>query len=133
MIKKLMKKAMTLAMTLVVFTTVFAFSLPAFAALPNVWGTDVNGGNFSNTTGLGGADLRTTIAKTIQLIISFLGIIAVVIILIGGFKWMTAGGSEDKVAEAKKLIIAGIIGLVIILFAFAIASFVLSNLANVTA
>ena len=133
--QKLMKKVTSLVLTLVVLTSVLAFSLPAFAGTSNtdVWGNDPNGANFQNTTGLGGADLRTTIANVIRLVISFLGIIAVVIILIGGFKWMTAGGSEDKVGEAKKLIIAGIIGLVIILFAFAIASFVLSNLANVTA
>lgn len=131
--KKLMKKAMAFIMALFVLTSVFAFSLPAFA-LPDVWGNDdPAGNNFSNTTGLGNADLRTSIAKTIQLVISFLGIVAVVIILIGGFKWMTAGGSEDKVAEAKKLIIAGIIGLVIILFAFAIATFVLNSLGTVTA
>jgi hypothetical protein len=54
--------------------------------------------------------------------------VAVVIILLGGFKWMTAGGNEDKVGEAKKLITAGIIGLVIIVASFAIASFVLNSL-----
>jgi hypothetical protein len=52
--------------------------------------------------------------------------------LLGGFKWMTAGGNEDKVGEAKKLITAGIIGLVIILAAFAIATFVLSQLLSAT-
>jgi hypothetical protein len=64
--------------------------------------------------------------------LGFLGIVAVVIILIGGFKWMTAGGNEDKTAEARKLITAGIIGLVIILSAFAIAKFVLDQLLSAT-
>jgi uncharacterized membrane protein len=53
------------------------------------------------------------------------GIIAVVIILAGGFKWMTAGGNEDKVGEARKMIISGVIGLAIIMSAFAIAQFVI--------
>ena len=132
MTKKFMKKATVLAMSLFVITSVFAFTSPVFA-IADVWGNnDPNGNNFSNTTGLGGADIRTTIANLIRIIISFLGIIAVVIILIGGFKWMTAGGNEDKVGEAKKLIIAGIIGLVIILFAFAIATFVLNTLSEAT-
>jgi Zn-dependent protease with chaperone function len=138
--KKLMKKALVLAMALFILTPVFAFSLPALAADTgtggaDVWGNNATGGgadNFTGTTGLGTADLRTTIANIIKLVIGFLGIIAVVIILIGGFKWMTAGGSEDKVGEAKKLIIAGIIGLVIILLAYAIASFVLDSLNTVT-
>jgi len=68
----------------------------------------------------------------INVIMGFLGIVAVIIILIGGFKWMTASGSEDKVTEARKLIVAGIIGLVIILAAFAITKFVLNQLLGAT-
>lgn len=67
----------------------------------------------------------------VKYLMTFLGIIAVVIILLGGFKWMTAAGNEDKVAEAKKLIIAGVIGLIIILCAFAIVTFVV-NITNDT-
>ena len=58
---------------------------------------------------------------------------AVVIILIGGFEWMTAGGSEDKIATAKKRMGAGVVGLVIIFLAYAIASFVITQLMDVTA
>ena len=68
----------------------------------------------------------------IRIALGFLGIIAVIIILLGGFKWMTAGGNEDKVGEAKKLITAGVIGLVIIISAFAIATFVLDSLITAT-
>ena len=73
-------------------------------------------------------DIRVVIATIIRTAMGFLGIVAVVIILIGGFKWMTAGGSEEKVGEAKKLIIAGVIGLAIVLAAYAIASFVINTL-----
>jgi len=55
-------------------------------------------------------------------------LIAVVIILIGGFRWMTAGGNEDKVGQARKTIFAGIIGLAIILFAWGITIFVVQQL-----
>jgi len=48
----------------------------------------------------------------------------VCLILYGGFKWMTAGGNEEQVGEAKKIIISGVIGLIIILSAYAIANFV---------
>ncbi len=67
-------------------------------------------------------------ASIIQVIMTFLGIIAVVVILLGGFKWMTAAGNEDKVDEAKKLIRAGIIGLIIIIAAWAIASWVIDQM-----
>lgn len=83
-------------------------------------------------TALGNQDLRTTVARLINVALSLLGIVAVVIILIGGFKWMTAGGNEDKVAEARKLIFSGIIGLAIILSAWAIALFVINQLNQAT-
>lgn len=69
-------------------------------------------------------DLIGLVTTIVQWILSFLGILAVLVILWGGFKWMTAGGDDDKVGEAKKLIINGIIGLIIVLSAYAIATFV---------
>jgi len=84
--------------------------------------------DFSSATGLGQANLQKTIGNIINVILGFLGIVAVIIILWGGFKWMTAGGSDEKVQEARKLLIAGVIGLAIILSAYAITSFVISSL-----
>lgn len=81
---------------------------------------------------LGKRSLQATVVRLINVALSLLGIIAVVIVLIGGFKWMTAGGNDDKVAEARKLIFAGIVGMAILLSAWAIARFVLSNLASAT-
>ena len=99
-------------------------------------GTQVNAGpnlglnfvsNAGNGLGLSDAneDPRQMAVNIVKYLMTFLGIIAVVIILLGGFKWMTAAGNEDKVAEAKKLIIAGCIGLIIILAAFIIVQFVM--------
>ena len=84
------------------------------------------------TIGTGTADIRLTIANIIRTAMSLLGIIAVLIILYGGFKWMTAAGNEDNVTKAKQIITAGIIGLIIILTAYAIASFVISSLITAT-
>ena len=85
------------------------------------------------TTALGrDKSLQETIAQIINIFLSVLGIIAVIIILLGGFKWMTAQGNEEKTDEAKKLIGAGVIGLVIILAAYAIAKFVITNLKTAT-
>jgi hypothetical protein len=94
----------------------------------NLWGDNYNAANFSADTGLGERDPRAIVASVVRIILGFLGIIAVIIILLGGFKWMTAGGNEDKVSEARKLIISGVIGLVIILAAFGIAQFVINGL-----
>ena len=88
--------------------------------------------DFQLATGLGEAELVDTIAAIIRIALGFLGVIAVVIILLGGFKWMTAAGAEDKVKNAKQLIFSGIIGLVIILSAYAIASFVIDSIVAAT-
>jgi len=81
-----------------------------------------------NTPVMPQADLIGIIFKTIQYILAFLGVVAVVVIIIGGFMWMTAAGNDEKVGKAKKIILQGLIGLIIILLAFAIASFVINRL-----
>jgi hypothetical protein len=133
--QKLLKKIMALVMALIILTPVFAFSfsLPAMATSGDIldpWGGKKD--NIKTTIGLGERDPRDIAASVIKIILGFLGIVAVIIILLGGFKWMTAGGNEDKVGEAKKLIIAGVIGLIIIIAAFAIATFVLNQLMSAT-
>ena len=88
--------------------------------------------NTESALGLGNQDPRETAGKVINVLMGFLGIVAVVIILIGGFKWMTAGGDESKVEEAKKLMTAGVIGLAIVLASWGITVFVLNSLLNAT-
>jgi hypothetical protein len=94
---------------------------------------DLGVGEIQGEILLGGDDVRTTAARLINVALGFLGIIAVVIVLIGGFKYMVSGGNEDKTSEARRLIVSGIIGLAIILSAWAITSFVLSQLISATA
>lgn len=124
--------------TILSLTTVFALAMAVTVPLQaSATSTlDVNadlGLGYGAATGLGNTDVRTTIAKIIRVAMSMLGIVAVVIVLIGGFKWMTAGGNDDQVGEAKKWIFSGVIGLVIILSAYALASFVLNQLVTATA
>ncbi len=88
--------------------------------------------DLQGSIGLSGGDVRQTAGRIINVALGFLGIIAVVIVLLGGFKYMIAGGNEDKTTEAKKLIVSGIIGLAIILSAWAITSFVITNLVQAT-
>jgi hypothetical protein len=91
------------------------------------------GETIGDVAGLGEADLSTVIATIIRAILGFLGVVAVVIILWGGFLWMTSGGQDEKVRNARKLIIMGIVGLAIVLAAYAIASFVINALVSAVA
>lgn len=100
---------------------------------PSVLGaSDLLPTTFTNETGLGDADLQVTIGALIKTVIRFLGIIAVVVVLYGGFKWMTASGNDEKVAEAKRVLIAGLIGLAIVLTALAITNFVIGQILDAT-
>jgi len=113
---------------LLIMTMAFLFALTVTPALATL---DV-GLNYGTYTGLGTKDIREGVMAIIQVLLGFLGIIAIIIILWGGFVWMTAGGNEEKVSQAKKIITAGIIGLIIIFVSYAIASFVITQLMSAT-
>jgi len=104
----------------------------AFALLAPVAAGALTVDDLSGTLELGTADLESTVINIIQWALGLLGLVAVVMILIGGFQWMTAGGNEEKVASAKKIISAAVIGLIIILLAWAIVIFVVNTASTAT-
>jgi amino acid transporter len=77
---------------------------------------------------------ETTFADILSMVIraflSLLGIIFLVLIIVAGYNWMTAGGNDEKVTKAKSTIARAIIGLIIIVAAYAITYFVFSNLSS---
>ncbi|MFA5133380.1 MAG: hypothetical protein WC459_01045 [Patescibacteria group bacterium] len=120
-----MKKAL-IAIALFALVAMPAIAL-AQTAQPNLGLNE-----FGGQTQLGTKSLTATIASIINVAMGLLGMVVVVLILAGGFLWMTAGGSEEKITKAKGLIFGGVIGLAIILSAYAIAQFVVSSLLNAT-
>ncbi len=108
-----------------------AYGIPAIALAQQ----EVNYGftNFNKATNLGtNVPVVQTVANIINILLGFLGVIAIVLILIGGFKWMTSQGNEEKIGEAKKLLGAGVVGMVIIFVAYALAFFIVNQLATST-
>ena len=121
----------------IVFTLVLGMMVAPAMAAPggetDPADQEINFGlSYGADTGLGTSDVRKTVSDIINVTLSLLGIVAVVIILWGGFRWMTAGGNEESVSEARKIIFSGIIGLAIILSAYAVARFVLEQLYQAT-
>ena len=77
--------------------------------------------------------IRMNITKTIiQHILGLLGIIFLILIIWGGYDWMFSGGNEEKVGKAKLRIRMAINGLIIILAAYVITSFIFTSLAQNT-
>src|SRR3989338_4602977 len=87
---------------------------------------------YGEGAGLGTADIRVTIVRIIRIALSVLGVIALLVVLAGGVVWMTAGGNEEKVTTAKKIMINGVIGLAIILSSYAITQFIINSLTGAT-
>lgn len=88
--------------------------------------------SIGSSIGLGNADLKTTVINILNLALGLMALVAVVMIIIGGFTWLTAGGNEEKVDKAKKIISAAVIGLIIVLLAWAVVIFVARTTSNVT-
>ena len=78
---------------------------------------------FEKTTTVG-----DVVAAGIKGFLALLGVIFIIIIIVAGHKWMTAGGNEDKVKDARTMISRAIIGLLIIIAAYAITHFVFKYL-----
>ncbi|MEK7516207.1 MAG: hypothetical protein AAB562_01275, partial [Patescibacteria group bacterium] len=76
--------------------------------------------------------LPVIIGKIIAVGIGLVGVIFLVLMVYGGFLWMTARGDEQKVEKSKDLITAAVIGLVIVLAAYIITNFVVTNLLSAT-
>ncbi len=68
------------------------------------------------------------VAKVIKGALGLVAIIFFIMIIIAGFRWMTAGGNEEAITSSKKNISNAIIGLVVILFSYAITYFVFNIL-----
>lgn len=112
-----------------------AISLFVLAMVPSVVlaaGPNLGLNSFGAQTQLGTKSLPETIASIINVAMGLLGMVVVILILAGGFLWMTAGGDEKKIGTAKGLIFGGVIGLAIILSAYAIAQFVVGSLLGAT-
>lgn len=75
-------------------------------------------------------ELSTTLGAVIGVVLSFLGIILVIIVVYGGMLWMTAGGNPDSVSKARHMIIEGIIGLIICLSAYTLSRYVVDKISG---
>jgi len=74
------------------------------------------------------ATLLQVVGRLIGAFLSLLGIVFFGLMLYGGWKWMMAAGKDDEINSAKAIIRSAIIGLSIIISAYAITYFVTNAL-----
>jgi heme/copper-type cytochrome/quinol oxidase subunit 2 len=87
----------------------------------------------------GAANLSTTnvnpqsiIVSVIVIVLGLLGLTFLVLMLYAGFMWMTSAGNEEKVTKAKETITNSTIGIAIIIFSYALVTFIAKMLIRST-
>lgn len=85
-------------------------------SLPNPLGNDVT--------------IPQLIGRVIKAILSIVGSLALVMFIYGGFTWMLAAGSSEKVKKGKDIIVWAAIGLIIIFSSYALVRFILTQLGS---
>jgi hypothetical protein len=78
---------------------------------------------YSNT--LKGLSPTVLSSEIIAIVLSVLGLIFIGLIIYGGLSWMTAEGNEQKLEKAKQIILTSIIGLIVVLAAYAASYFII--------
>ena len=71
--------------------------------------------------------LVVKIISVIQAILSLIGIIFLLLMMYGGYIWLTAQGNDQQVEKAKNIIVSAIIGLIVVLAAYAISWFFINT------
>lgn len=88
--------------------------------------------SIATSAGLEASSLPTIIGTTISILLGVLGIVFVILVVYAGFLYLTSNGEETNVKKAKKLLTQAIIGLIIIVSAYAISDYVISALVTIS-
>ena len=106
-------------------------------AVPQVAGANLkadilrNMGGVHANSGLPSEDSpAAVVAIVIQGLLGIVAVIFFVLVIIAGIKWMMAGGNEETVTKSKQTILNGSLGLIVIIFSYAITSIVFNIILN---
>ncbi len=80
-----------------------------------------------NDSGGSGQKLQPVIKNVVNVILYAIGVAAVIMIVIGGLRYVVSGGDSSGVSGAKNTILYAVVGLVIAIMAYAIVNFVLTQ------
>lgn len=145
MLTSLRKRIVTLVASLIIAAVPLAVPVAAFAAPAggSSGGANIEGNLACGTTDLkldqgdcksklsgGTSRINNIITDAINIFSIIVGIVAVIMIIVGGFKYITSGGDSGNITSAKNTIIYAVIGLVIVALAQFLVQFVLDKASN---
>ncbi|MBI4093002.1 MAG: hypothetical protein HY420_03715 [Candidatus Kerfeldbacteria bacterium] len=87
--------------------------------------------NFGGSVGLGTADLKSSVVNVVQWVLGILALAAVALLIVGFGDLLIAGDSDVVRTRAQRIIAGALIGLIVVLLAWAIVIFVAGTAANV--
>lgn len=121
-------KKIILAISLIVFSVFLLYPVYAHGEESGIKAAQ-EGLNNTAKKGFGNnvtenADISTTIGKIIGYALAFIGVLFFGLIIYGGIIWMLARGNEQETTKAKNIIEAAVIGLIIVLAAYAITAYI---------
>jgi len=134
----MLKKLKEICLTLGVFSILATPMMIPVAVSADIAGDVTCGSNLTlatncDATSAGSTD-NTNIDSILRLVVNIfsviVGFIAVIMIIVGGVKYITSGGDSGNISGAKNTIIFALVGLVIVALAQVIVHFVLNKVAN---
>jgi hypothetical protein len=140
MIKKIKHTLLVLATLLTTATPALVPVSAAFADCTNIANQVQNGANSASggsdtcsvQTNTNPSDLKSIASRLVNFFSIIVGAVSVLMIIYGGFRYITSGGDSGRVGNAKNTLIYAIVGLIIVALAQVIVHFVLNNVGQVT-
>ncbi|MCF7907098.1 Ig-like domain-containing protein [Patescibacteria group bacterium] len=123
------KNKISLIVFLIILPIFFLFILAPLSAQDLGSGIVEEAGS---SAGLGEGSLPIVLGKIFKIVLSVLGLVALILAIVAGVQWMTSGGNSEKIKKAKALLSAALIGLLIIILAYALVSFIVNKLTGVS-
>ncbi len=128
----LLIKFFSIICAIFIFTNKFSYvSAVNYNKIYGFKNTSLSSENIRTAAGMSNKSAPEIIGNVIKVILGLTGTIALIFVIYGGVKWMVSKGDPGKIADARKLMTAGMIGLVIIVSAYAISDFVIKQLTTI--
>ena len=118
-----MKKFIIPALGLVAVLSIFVFNVNlAFGQVQGLIDPSDTPASLAGATGNYGGSLRMAMTTIVNYFLFFLGLIATIMVIYGGFLYITSGGDDAQTEKGKNILLYAAIGIIIILISYALVN-----------
>lgn len=114
------------------FSIITVFSTPQLVLADESYGLDATADQVSAFKGQTIQDdfIQTKAGQIIGVLLSFVGVLFLILMIYAGLTWMTAQGNSQQVDKAKDLLINSVVGIIIVFSAYALTAFIGNFVSN---